>query len=112
MVLAELAVSLYVSVQSLCLLQVQDLTKVYTTRKGDFLAADQISLDIPAGKMTALLGPSGSGRHARRLVDSTTDLVTDKHTVSMPHLAAVTEQNACCRQDNSAAAHSRLGGAF
>ena len=76
-------VSLYLSVQSLCLLQVQDLTKVYTTRKGTFLAADQISLDIPAGKMTALLGPSGSGRHARRLVDGTTDLVTDEHTVCM-----------------------------
>ncbi len=47
--------------QRLCLLQVQDLSKVYTTRKGSFLAADNISLDIPAGKMTALLGPSGSG---------------------------------------------------
>lgn len=35
---------------------------MYTTRKGSFLAADDISLDIPAGKMTALLGPSGSGR--------------------------------------------------
>lgn len=42
--------------------QVQDLSKVYTTRKGSFLAAENISLDIPAGKMTALLGPSGSGR--------------------------------------------------
>ena len=41
--------------------QVQDLSKVYNTRKGSFLGADNISLDIPAGKMTALLGPSGSG---------------------------------------------------
>ena len=41
--------------------QVQDLSKVYTTRKGSFVAAENISLDIPAGKMTALLGPSGSG---------------------------------------------------
>ncbi|CAK0753282.1 hypothetical protein CVIRNUC_002209 [Coccomyxa viridis] len=42
--------------------RVQDLSKVYTTRKGSFVAAENISLDIPAGKMTALLGPSGSGK--------------------------------------------------
>ncbi len=43
------------------ILQVQDLSKVYNTRKGSFLGADKVSLDIPSGKMTALLGPSGSG---------------------------------------------------
>ena len=47
--------------RQLCVAQVQDLSKVYTTRKGSFVAAENISLDIPAGKMTALLGPSGSG---------------------------------------------------
>jgi ABC-type multidrug transport system ATPase subunit len=45
----------------LLVFQVENLSKVYTTRKGSFVAADDISLEIPAGKMTALLGPSGSG---------------------------------------------------
>ena len=49
------------SLRQLYVAQVQDLSKVYTTRKGSFVAAENISLDIPAGKMTALLGPSGSG---------------------------------------------------
>ena len=48
------------------------MSKVYTTRKGSFLAADDISLDIPAGKMTALLGPSGSGTHHHKLLESIT----------------------------------------
>ena len=43
------------------MLQVENMRKVYTTRKGSFVAADDISLEIPAGKMTALVGPSGSG---------------------------------------------------
>ena len=38
------------------------MTKEYTTRKGrPFLAANNVSLDVPANSITALLGPSGSG---------------------------------------------------
>jgi len=29
---------------------------------GDFAALDDVTLDIPAGSLTALLGPSGSGK--------------------------------------------------
>ena len=31
-------------------------------RFGDLVALDNISLDFPAGELTALLGPSGCGR--------------------------------------------------
>ena len=31
-------------------------------RFGDFVALDNISLDFPAGELTALLGPSGCGK--------------------------------------------------
>jgi len=55
--------TLFWNLMYLSIFQVQDLSKVYTTRKGSFLGADNVSLDIPAGKMTALLGPSGSGAH-------------------------------------------------
>ncbi len=61
--------------------QVQDLSKVYTTRKGSFVAAENISLDIPAGKMTALLGPSGSG------ILTSCVAGTDRHPLRSGHAA-------------------------
>ena len=33
-----------------------------TKRFGDFIALDNVSVDIPAGSLTALLGPSGGGK--------------------------------------------------
>src|SRR3954454_18776823 len=33
-----------------------------TKRFGDFVAVDDVSLDVPGGSLTALLGPSGSGK--------------------------------------------------
>ena len=33
-----------------------------TKRFGDFVALDDVSLDIPDGSLTALLGPSGAGK--------------------------------------------------
>ena len=38
------------------------MTKQYQTRSGiPFLAVNDVSLDVPANSITALLGPSGSG---------------------------------------------------
>ena len=33
-----------------------------TKRFGDFVALDDVSVDIPSGSLTALLGPSGGGK--------------------------------------------------
>jgi ABC-type dipeptide/oligopeptide/nickel transport system ATPase component len=41
--------------------QVQDLRKVFQMGDSNFVAADGINIDIPAGTITALVGPSGSG---------------------------------------------------
>ena len=39
-------------------IEVRDLSK----RFGDFVALDDVNLDVPGGELVALLGPSGSGK--------------------------------------------------
>ncbi|MFT4048235.1 MAG: ATP-binding cassette domain-containing protein [Solirubrobacterales bacterium] len=39
-------------------ISVEHLTK----RFGDFVALDDVSVDVPEGSLTALLGPSGGGK--------------------------------------------------
>jgi putative ABC transport system ATP-binding protein len=44
------------------LIQVRDLTRIYRTGSMDVTALSGVSLDIPARKITALVGRSGSGK--------------------------------------------------
>ena len=37
-------------------------TRGITKRFGDFVALDDVDLDVPSGQLTALLGPSGGGK--------------------------------------------------
>jgi sulfate transport system ATP-binding protein len=39
-------------------IRVTNITKTY----GDFVALDNVSVDLPTGHLTALLGPSGGGK--------------------------------------------------
>ena len=39
-------------------IEVRNLRKAF----GDFVALDDVSLDVPGGELVALLGPSGSGK--------------------------------------------------
>jgi sulfate transport system ATP-binding protein len=39
-------------------IEARNITKAF----GDFLALDRVSVDVPAGSLTALLGPSGGGK--------------------------------------------------
>ena len=40
------------------MLRLENIVKRY----GDFLALDQVSLEVPAGKVFGLLGPNGAGK--------------------------------------------------
>ncbi|WAC04227.1 MAG: ABC transporter ATP-binding protein [Methanoregula sp.] len=44
------------------LIQLHDVTKVYTLESGDFTALDSVSLDIMENEFVAIMGPSGSGK--------------------------------------------------
>lgn len=44
------------------MIRLDKLTKVYDTPEGSVVAADQISLEVPAGEICILLGPSGCGK--------------------------------------------------
>ncbi len=43
-------------------LQVRDMRKEYRTKRGLFVAADGVSLEVEPNSLVALLGPSGSGQ--------------------------------------------------
>ncbi|WP_096203147.1 ABC transporter ATP-binding protein [Bacillus sp. FJAT-45350] len=43
-------------------IQIENLRKVYTSKKEEVLAIKDISLDIPEGKFVSIVGPSGCGK--------------------------------------------------
>src|SRR5260370_37421480 len=54
----------------------RDVTKIYGQGQAAVTALDAVSLDIPAGSFTAVMGPSGSGKatliHCIAALDSVT----------------------------------------
>jgi osmoprotectant transport system ATP-binding protein len=44
------------------MIRLDDLTKVFDTPKGAVVAADHITMEVPAGEICILLGPSGCGK--------------------------------------------------
>ncbi|MFC3282509.1 ABC transporter ATP-binding protein [Litchfieldella rifensis] len=44
------------------MIRLDNLTKVFDTPKGAVIAADHISMEVPAGEICILLGPSGCGK--------------------------------------------------
>ena len=43
-------------------IHMRDLSKVFETRKGPFVAIDRLTLDIPTGCFFMIVGPSGCGK--------------------------------------------------
>jgi ABC-type glutathione transport system ATPase component len=103
-------------------LQVRNMTKEYTTRSGrPFLAANNVSLDVPANSITALLGPSGSGGSVSagcrcnaptsHVAGPVRDYDSGRSACRMQHNAHPTSCHIVVhRQDDSAAAYSGTGG--
>lgn len=58
------------------MIEVQDVTKVYGKKKNIFMALDGISLEIPDGEITAIVGKSGSGKSTLMHVMSGLDHAT------------------------------------
>ncbi len=44
------------------ILKIRDLTLGYSGEKGMVIAVDDVSLDIPKGKISSIVGESGSGK--------------------------------------------------
>lgn len=55
---------------SLCL-SLADVTLTYPDGDGRLTALDRVGLDVPAGTMTAIVGPSGSGKSSLLAVAAT-----------------------------------------
>ncbi|MWA14520.1 ABC transporter ATP-binding protein [Streptomyces sp. BA2] len=52
-------------------LSLEDITLTYPDGEGRLTALDTVSLDVPAGTMTAVVGPSGSGKSSLLAVAAT-----------------------------------------
>lgn len=44
------------------MIEIKDITKIYSTREGDFTALDHVSLDIADGEIFGIIGESGAGK--------------------------------------------------
>ena len=42
--------------------KIENISKLFTAKKGDFLAVNNVSLNVEPGKLITLLGPSGCGK--------------------------------------------------
>ncbi|ARF57967.1 ABC transporter ATP-binding protein [Streptomyces gilvosporeus] len=58
-------------------LELTDVTLTYPDGGGRLTALDAVSLEVPAGRMTAVIGPSGSGKSSLLAVAAT--LITPDH---------------------------------
>ncbi|MFC8273284.1 ABC transporter ATP-binding protein [Streptomyces sp. NPDC057271] len=88
-------------------LLLDDVTLTYPDGDGRLTALDAVSLDVPAGRVTAVVGPSGSGKSSLLAVAAT--LVTpDRGRV----VVAGTETGALDRSRRAALRRERIGIVF
>lgn len=72
------------------MIRLEELTKVFETPNGPVVAADKVSMEVPAGEICVLLGPSGCGKTTalkmiNRLIPPTSGkiLIDGKDTASV-----------------------------
>ena len=88
-------------------LTLTDVTLTYPDGDARLTALDRVSLDVPAGTLTAVVGPSGSGKSSLLAVAAT--LVTpDRGRV----VVAGTETAGLSRADKAALRRDRIGIVF
>jgi osmoprotectant transport system ATP-binding protein len=44
------------------MIRLEELTKIFETPNGQVVAADKVTMEVPAGEICVLLGPSGCGK--------------------------------------------------
>lgn len=90
-------------------LKVSGLTKIFTSRGGDFTAVDNISFDIGEGEIVGLLGPNGAGKTTT--IQMLLDLITPTTgTISYFGKPFPKEREYCLSRINFASAYTHVQG--
>src|ERR1044072_9192847 len=84
-----------------------------TKRFGDFVALDDVSIEVPDGSLTALLGPSGSGESTLlRVIAGPEEPDSGKVVISdqdMTHVSVQDRNVGFCFQHYAAFKHMTVG---
>src|SRR3546814_9754618 len=87
------------------MIRLENLTKIFETREGRAVAADNVSMDVREGEICILLGPSGCGKTTtlkmiNRLIPPTSGKRSDENTAEIQTLMRISNAVFCWTKKN------------